>query len=266
MQYRVRAGSRVHLARLDPDDTSGFDGVKDDGRKELEKLTAKLGELQELLYAEHRHALLIVLQGMDSAGKDGTIRHVFKGVNPQGVRVASFKKPTDLEFDHDFLWRVHEQAPERGEMVLFNRSHYEDVLVPRVHGTIPRSTWERRYRAINDFERTLTEEGTTILKFFLHLGRAEQKRRLKERLDDPTKHWKFRYADVQERRKWERYIEAYDEAISKTSTAWAPWYIVPANRKWFRNLVVSQRIVSTLKGFRMRYPLLPEAFRSTRIV
>lgn len=266
MPFLVRPGLRVHLDRIDSGDTSGFSGVKDDGRKQLAKLSDKLGQLQELLYAEHRHALLVVLQGMDSAGKDGTIRHVFKGVNPQGVRVASFKKPTDLEFDHDFLWRIHGETPGRGEMVLFNRSHYEDVLVPRVHGSIPKSTWQRRYREINEFERTLTEEGTTVLKFFLHVGRAEQKRRLKERLADPTKHWKFRFTDVQERRLWDAYTLAYEEAISKTSTKWAPWYIVPSDHRWYRNLIVSELIVRTLRGLKMRYPLLPEAFRSTRVV
>jgi len=266
MRFSVRPGSRVRLDRIDTGDTSGFDGVKDAGRKELERLTDKLGQLQELLYAEHRHALLVVLQGMDSAGKDGTIRHVFRGVNPQGVHVASFKRPSELEYDHDFLWRIHRQTPALGEMVLFNRSHYEDVLVPRVHGSISRSTWERRYREINDFEKTLTEEGTTVLKFFLHVGRAEQKRRLKERLADPTKHWKFRSADVQERRLWDAYTRAYEEAISKTSTKWAPWYIVPSDRKWYRNLIVSEQIVRTLRGLKMRYPSLPEVFRSTRVV
>jgi PPK2 family polyphosphate:nucleotide phosphotransferase len=251
----------VRLNRVDPDDTSGFDGVKDDGRKELDKLTHRLEELQELLYAEHRHAVLIVLQGMDSAGKDGTIRRVFDGVNPQGVRVAAFKKPSEHELDHDFLWRVHEQVPARGEMVLFNRSHYEDVLVTRVHGLIKRDVWEQRYREINEFERTLTQEGTTVLKFFLHISRGEQKRRLRERIDDPTKHWKFREADLQERRRWAEYRVAYEEALTKTSTTWAPWFVVPANRKWFRDLVVSERIVNALEGLRMRYPPLPPELR-----
>jgi PPK2 family polyphosphate:nucleotide phosphotransferase len=262
---KVVPGERVRLDRLDPDDTSAFDGVKDDGRKKLEKLTARLEELQELLYAEHRHAVLVVLQGMDSAGKDGTIRRVFFGVNPAGVRVASFKIPSVLDRDHDFLWRVHAQVPARGEMVLFNRSHYEDILITRVHGLISRADWERRYREINEFERSLTEEGTTLLKFFFHISRGEQKRRLKERIEDPTKHWKFREADLLEREKWPEYMAAYEGALSKTSTTWAPWYVVPSNRKWFRDLFVSERIVKTLEGFRMRYPRLPPELRALQI-
>jgi PPK2 family polyphosphate:nucleotide phosphotransferase len=202
---------------------------------------------------------------MDSAGKDGTIRRVFEGVNPQGVRVVSFKAPTGAELDHDFLWRVHRETPGRGQMVLFNRSHYEDVLVPRVHGLIDRSEWERRYRAINDFERELTASGTTVLKFFLHVSRGEQKERLQARLDDPTKHWKFREGDLLERRRWPEYMEAYEDAISRTSTAPAPWYVVPSDRKWFRDLVVSDRIVHALEGLRMRYPPLPKEFRPARV-
>ena len=262
---RVRPGAPARLNRREPDATPGFGGVKDDGRKALVKLTARLEELQELLYAEARHAVLVILQGMDSAGKDGTIRRVFEGVNPQGVRVALFRAPSDVELAHDFLWRVHEKLPTRGEIVLFNRSHYEDVLVSRVHGRISRKVWERRYREINEFERTLTEEGTTILKFFFHISRGEQKRRLQERLDDPTKHWKFREADLRERRLWTEYMEAYEEAISRTSTSWAPWYVVPSDRKWFRDLFVSERIVATLERFRMRYPPLPSELRETRI-
>ncbi|MCI4372199.1 MAG: polyphosphate kinase 2 family protein [Thermoplasmata archaeon] len=261
----VRPGERVRLARLDPDGTPGFSGVKDDGHRELNKLTARLEKLQELLYAERKHSVLVVLQGMDTAGKDGTIRRVFTGVNPQGVRVASFKFPSVEERAHDFLWRVHAQVPARGEMTLFNRSHYEDVLVPRVHGLIPRAVWERRYREINEFERTLSEEGTTVLKFFLHISRAEQKKRLKDRLDDPTKHWKFAEADLQERPLWNAYTRAYEEALTRTSTPWAPWYVVPSNRKWFRDLFVSERIVATLQGFRMRYPLLLPELRAVRI-
>ncbi|MGD0250900.1 MAG: polyphosphate kinase 2 family protein [Thermoplasmata archaeon] len=264
-EYLVRPESPVRLDRADPNDTSGFEGVKDDGRKELEKLAVRLTKLQELLYAEHKHSMLVVLQGMDSAGKDGTIRRVFEGVNPQGVRVASFKRPSVNEHDHDFLWRVHEQTPGRGEMVLFNRSHYEDVLVTRVRGLIAKEVWERRYREINDFERMLSEEGTTILKFFFHISRGEQRRRLKERLDDPTKHWKFRETDLRDRRRWSGYMEAYEEALSKTSTKWAPWYVVPSNRKWFRDLVVSQRIVETLEGLHMRFPRLPAEYQATRV-
>ncbi len=264
-RYMVRPGEPARLDRADPDDTSGFQGVKDGGRKKLERLTVRLEELQELLYAEHAHAVLMVLQGMDSAGKDGTFRRVFAGVNPEGVRVASFKIPSVQELDHDFLWRVHQQVPARGEMVLFNRSHYEDVLITRVHGLISRPVWERRYREINEFERLLTDEGTTILKFFLHVGRGEQKRRLQARLDDPTKHWKFRESDILERERWSAYMEAYEEALTKTSTRWAPWYVVPSNHKWFRDLFVSERIVKTLESLHMRYPPLPKAFRAARV-
>ena len=264
-RYRVRPGTRVRLSRLDPRDDRGFGRAKDEGRSRLERLKQLLDPLQELLYAEHRHALLVLLQGMDASGKDGTIRRVFEGVNPQGVRVVSFKAPTPEEREHDFLWRIHPRVPRVGEIVLFNRSHYEDVLVPRVHGEIRRATWERRYRAINEFERELTEEGTTILKFHLHVSRREQKRRLKDRLADPTKRWKFAEGDVHERAWWPNYMAAYEEAISRTSTPWAPWYIVPSDRKWYRDLVVSDRIVRTLKGFRMKYPGLPKEFRSTRV-
>jgi PPK2 family polyphosphate:nucleotide phosphotransferase len=262
---QVRPGEPARIDRADPDDLLGFEGTKDDGLKRLEELTSQLERLQELLYADHKRAVLIVLQGMDSAGKDGTIRRVFRGVNPEGVRVASFKTPSVLESEHDFLWRVHPEVPAQGEIVLFNRSHYEDVLITRVHGLIPRATWERRYREINEFERSLTEEGTTILKFFLHVSRGEQRRRLKERLDDPTKHWKFRESDIHERRLWPQYMRAYEEALTKTSTAWAPWYIVPSNRKWFRDLFVSDQIVRTLEGFRMRYPPLPPELRAVRV-
>ncbi len=264
-RYKLRPGTRIRLDRLDPDDTSGFDGAKGDSRKELDLQSQRLGELQELLYAEHKHSILVVLQGMDSAGKDGTIRHVFEGVNPQGVRVASFKQPSVNELDHDFLWRVHAQVPVRGEMVLFNRSHYEDVLITRVHGLITRAEAVRRFHAINEFERELAEEGTTILKFFLHISRGEQKQRLTERLRDPTKYWKFREADLQERRRWTDYGRAYEAVLSHTSTKWAPWYVVPANRKWFRDLVVSSVLVRTLEELRMRYPPLPRELRGSRV-
>lgn len=263
--HLVHPGQPAHIGQIDPRDVGGFEGGKAAGQKLLTKLTRRLDELQELFYADHSRALLIVLEGMDTAGKDGTIRRVFSGVNPEGVRVASFKTPSVLESDHDFLWRAHQQVPARGEMVLFNRSHYEDVLFTRVHGLIPRSVWERRYGEINEFERSLTEEGTTILKFFLHLSRAEQKRRLEERLADPTKHWKFRESDIQERQRWPAYMEAYEEALTKTSTSWAPWDVVPSDRKWYRDLCVSQQIVGTLEGFRMRYPPLPPQLRTARV-
>jgi PPK2 family polyphosphate:nucleotide phosphotransferase len=213
-----------------------------------------LEELQELLYAEHKHKILIVLQAMDSGGKDGTIRHVFDGVNPQGVKVASFKVPTKEELAHDYLWRVHKHTPGKGEIVIFNRSHYEDVLVVRVHELVPKSIWRRRFKHIRDFERILADEGATILKFFLHIDLDEQKERFQARLDTPHKRWKFRLRDLEERKLWDSYLAAYEEAISKTSTNWAPWYIIPANRKWYRNLVISRIIVDTLENLKMTYP------------
>jgi len=242
------------LCEWDPNDKSAFPGKKKEGRKQLLELNQRLEELQELLYAEHKHKVLIVLQAMDTGGKDGTIRHVFEGVNPQGVRVAGFKKPTPEELDHDFLWRVHKQVPARGEIVIFNRSHYEDVLVVRVHNLAPQEVWSKRYDHINDFERMLVDEGTTILKFFLHIDLDEQKERLQARLDEPNKRWKFKPEDLEERKLWPQYVKAYEDAISKTSTDWAPWYVVPANRKWYRNLVVGTVIIETLKDLDMRYP------------
>jgi len=218
------------------------------------ELNERLEELQELLYAEHKHKVLIVLQAMDTGGKDGTIRHVFEGVNPQGVRVASFKKPTLEELDHDFLWRVHKQVPGKGEIVIFNRSHYEDVLVVRVHNLAPKEVWSKRYDHINGFERMLVDEGTTILKFFLHIDLDEQKERLQARLDEPNKRWKFNPDDLEERKLWPKYVKAYEDAISKTSTSWAPWYIVPANRKWYRNLVVGTVVIEALEDLNMRHP------------
>ncbi|MDY7075321.1 MAG: polyphosphate kinase 2 family protein [Chloroflexota bacterium] len=253
-RYCVKPGSHVDLSEWDPDDKSAFPEKKSAGRKRLLELNQELEELQELLYAEHRHKVLIVMQATDTGGKDGTIRHVFEGVNPQGVRVASFKKPTPEELDHDYLWRVHKQVPGKGEIVIFNRSHYEDVLVVRVHNLVPKRVWSRRYDHINEFERMLADEGTTILKFFLHIDLGEQKERLQARLDEPDKHWKFNPGDLEERKLWSDYAKAYEDAIGKTSTDWAPWYIVPANRKWYRNLVVGTVIVEMLKGLNMCYP------------
>lgn len=253
-RYRVTPGSRVDLGEWDPNDKSAFPGKKKEGRKRLLELNEQLEELQELLYAEHRHKVLIVLQAMDTGGKDGTIRHVFEGVNPQGVRVAGFKKPTPEELAHDFLWRVHKQTPGRGEIVIFNRSHYEDVLVVRVRNLAPKEVWSKRYDHINGFERTLADEGTTILKFLLHIDLDEQKQRLQARLDEPNKRWKFNPADLEERKQWPEYMRAYEDAIARTSTEWAPWYIVPANRKWYRNLVVGTVITETLASLDMRYP------------
>jgi PPK2 family polyphosphate:nucleotide phosphotransferase len=253
-RYRVKKDQPIRLKDYDPDDLGKYDGEKDEGLELLGELNQDLEKLQELLYAEHKHRVLIVLQGMDTSGKDGVISHVFEGVNPQGVRVASFKVPTDEELDHDYLWRVHKQTPGKGEMVIFNRSHYEDVLVVRVHNLVPEPVWQKRYDQIRDFERQLAQEGTIILKFFLHIDKDEQKQRLQDRLNDPTKIWKFNPGDLKERALWDEYTAAYEDAISLTSTDEAPWYIVPANKKWYRNLVIASVLVDALKKLDMQYP------------
>ena len=252
--YRVQPNIPITLAEWDPNDKRAFDGDKKKGEVRTEKLNDQLEALQDLLYAEGKHKVLIVLQAMDTGGKDGVISHVFDGVNPQGVRVAAFKQPTPTELAHDYLWRVHQQTPGKGEVVIFNRSHYEDVLVVRVHNLVPEAVWRRRYEQINAFEKLLAEEGTTILKFYLHIDLDEQKERLQARLDDPAKRWKFAKGDLDERKRWPQYMAAYEEMLSKTSMEWAPWYIIPANRKWYRNLVISQIIVETLEGLAMSYP------------
>lgn len=253
-EYRVKPGSKVNLQKWDADDNGHFEGGKKEGKKALKPLNDRLEELQELLYAENKHKLLVVLQAMDSGGKDGTIRHVFDGVNPQGVKVASFKVPTEEELAHDYLWRVHKHTPGKGEIAIFNRSHYEDVLVVRVKNLAPDKVWRRRYDHINAFEKLLVDEGTTILKFYLHISLDEQKERFQARLDDPHKNWKFSLGDLKDRALWPDYMKAYEEMLSKTSTDYAPWYIVPANRKWYRNLVIGTVLVETLEGLNMRYP------------
>jgi PPK2 family polyphosphate:nucleotide phosphotransferase len=257
-QYRVMPGSRVDLYQFDPDDRGDFEGEKGEAKDRLDSLNDRLEDLQELLYAEHHHKLLIVLQAMDTGGKDGTIRHVFDGVNPQGVKVANFKVPTKIELDHDYLWRVHPHVPGKGEIVIFDRSHYEDVLVVRVHNLVPAEVWGRRYDQINNFERMLAEEGTTILKFYLHISKEEQKERLQARLDNPHKHWKFSLGDLEERKLWKDYIGAYEDALSRTSTEWAPWYVIPANYKWYRNYVIASILVKTLESLGMNYPANPD--------
>lgn len=250
--HRIAPDSALDLGALDPADTGGID--KDTAKAETKALNRRLEELQELLYAEGKHRVLIVLQAMDAAGKDGTIRHVFDRLNPQGVKVASFKKPTSRELAHDYLWRVHEHTPGTGEITIFNRSHYEDVLIVRVLGLVPEDRWSRRYRHIRDFEQILADEGTTILKFYLHISREEQRERLQARLDDPSKHWKFDVGDLEQRKLWDDYMSAYETAISETSTGQAPWYVIPAEHKWFRNLAISRILVDTLEGLNMAYP------------
>jgi len=251
-RYRIKPGSKVDLARHDPGDTS--EAAKLDAEKALADLNAQLELLQERLWAENKHKVLVVLQGMDTSGKDGTIRKVFEGVNPLGVRVTAFKAPTQEELDHDFLWRVHAKMPGCGELVIFNRSHYEDVLVPRVRQLVPPKVWKARYEQINDFERLLTETGTIILKFFLHISKDEQKQRLQERLDDPEKHWKFRKGDLEDRALWDDYMKAYEDLLCRTSTDEAPWYVIPADKKWYRNLVVASVLVESLEKLKIGRP------------
>jgi PPK2 family polyphosphate:nucleotide phosphotransferase len=250
---RVPLGQKVRLADFDPDDLGGIKG-KPQAAAELEKNVAVLNDLGYRLYAENRRSLLLVLQGMDTSGKDGTIRHAMRGFNPQSCQVTSFKQPSVEELEHDFLWRIGQAVPRRGFIGIFNRSHYEDVLVVRVHNLAPRSEWETRYDRINAFERLLVEGGTTIVKIFLHISKKEQQRRLQSRLDDPDKRWKFSGADVKERGYWSQYQRAYEKVFSACNTEHAPWYIVPANHKWYRNLLVSRILRATLEKMDPRYP------------
>jgi len=260
-ELRVEPGSTVDLSAIRPDGTPGFkengrpkDEIKADADARREENVARLTELTDTLWADNRFALLVILQGMDTSGKDGTIRRVLSGVNPQGCRVHSFKRPTDEELEHDYLWRVHRECPRRGEIGVFNRSHYEDVGVVRVNELVPKSVWSKRYDQINDFERMLTESGTRIVKIFLHISKEEQKQRLEERLRDPVKGWKMQLDDLKVRTQWGEYMRAYEDAIRKCSTAHAPWHIVPADKKWYRNLAVSSILVETLESMDLRIP------------
>ncbi len=251
--FKVRPGRAAKLADRDPRDTLG---LHDEGAADARQAhnVRRLSDLQKVLYAEGSRAVLIVLQGMDTSGKDGTTRHLLTGVNPQGVRVVGFKKPSELELSHDYLWRVHMACPRRGEIGVFNRSHYEDVGIVRVHGLVPRSVWTRRYQQINDFERLLSENGTVVLKFFLHISKKEQRERLQERLEDPEKHWKMNPRDLDERALWNKYMAAYEDAIARCASADAPWYVIPSDRKWFRNLAISEIVVDRMERMRLRYP------------
>ena len=250
----IIANGKTKLVDIDPRSTCSFSGDKAATVAIFAQLNAQLVEIQEVLYAENKHKVLVVLQATDTGGKDGVIRKVFSGVNPSGVHVASFKAPTPEELDHDYLWRVHRCVPAKGEMVIFNRSHYEDVLITRVEGWIDDRTAKRRFRQINDFEAMLVEEGTIILKFFLHISKDEQKARLQDRLNDKTKNWKFNPGDLVARGKWDEYQRVYAEAINATSSPHAPWHIVPADRNWVRDLYVCSVIVNTLRDLNMRYP------------
>jgi PPK2 family polyphosphate:nucleotide phosphotransferase len=244
--------SKVSLKNYDPEYHG--DDEKAAAKAEIRELQARMEALQEMLYAQGKQSLLIVLQGMDAGGKDGLIKKVFEGINPQGVRVTSFKAPSAEELAHDFLWRIHQNTPPKGHIGIFNRSHYEDVLIVRVNELVPREVWEKRYDQINNFERFLTENGTRIVKFFLYISKEEQKERFLERLQEPSKQWKFSIKDLPVREKWDDYMAAYEDVLTKCNTEYAPWYIVPANRKWYRDLVATRTIVATLEDMNLAYP------------
>lgn len=258
--HPVKPGSKLILSHFDPDDTSNYEKTgqgKEKAKAVTEKLTSKLSELQERLYANGNRALLIVLQGMDTSGKDGTIKSVMSGVNPQGCKVVTFKTPSSEELGHDFLWRVHQKAPAKGQIGIFNRSHYEDVLITRVHGLISDKVVTQRFNQIREFEELLSESGTVILKFFLHISKNEQKKRLEERINNPEKRWKFNDEDLEERKLWKNYIEAFETMMAATSTDQSPWYIIPANHKWYRNLLIADHIVSALEDMKLKTPSPP---------
>jgi len=253
---RIRPGSKVDITKLDAADTAGAKG-KETAEEQLKLNIKRLVELQTVLYAENKRAVLVVLQGMDGSGKDGTVRHVMSGLNPMGVDIIGFKRPTEEELDHDFLWRCHRVCPRRGDITVFNRSHYEDVLVVRVNKLIDRAECARRYRQINDWERMLTENGTVIVKCFLHISKEEQRERLEARLHDPLKNWKFEEGDLAVRRQWNAYMGrggAYESMLRATSTPHAPWHVIPSDKKWYRNLAVSSLLLATLEGMKLRMP------------
>jgi PPK2 family polyphosphate:nucleotide phosphotransferase len=249
---RVEPGSKVRLARFDPGATHGW--TKDKAQAAMAADLVRLADLQERLFAERKQRVLVILQGIDAAGKDGTITHVLSTLNPRGAPVSYFGVPTATELAHDYLWRIHAAMPRKGEVGIFNRSHYEDVLIVRVHELVPKATWSRRYAQINDFERMLSEEGMTIVKFFLVIDKDEQRERLQARYDDPTKRWKVNVGDIEERARWDDYIAAFDEALTRCSTTVAPWYLIPANRKWFRDLAVGAIVADVLEELDPQYP------------
>lgn len=250
----LKLSKKDSLTDLDGSATPGLRGEREQAERETEALRLRLIDLQRRLFAEGRQSLLVVLQAMDTGGKDGTIRRVFSGVNPNGVRIAQFRAPSEAELAHDFLWRVHQQAPGRGEITIFNRSHYEDVLVVRVNELVPEPVWSGRFRHINNFEALLADAGTRIVKFYLHIDKDEQRERLQARLDDPDKHWKFDVNDLAQRKLWGRYMAAFEDVLRKTSTKQAPWFIIPANRKWFRDHAIMRILVDTLEKMDPQYP------------
>lgn len=251
--HRLKPGQKIKLQDV-PTRGERFHDDRAEAERECDELRSEFAEWQNRLYAEGKQRLLVVLQATDAGGKDGTIRKVFCGVNPQGVRVASFKKPSDDELAHDFLWRIHKKVPASGMIQVFNRSHYEDVLVVRVHNIVPREVWKPRYQLINEFEKMLTDNGTTILKFYLHISKDEQKERFQSRLDDPDKTWKFSKEDLDKRKHWDDYIEAFEDAIQQCTTKHAPWFVIPADQKWYRNLAILRSIVGTLREMNPCYP------------
>jgi PPK2 family polyphosphate:nucleotide phosphotransferase len=251
--FQVKSGEKIKLAKIDPDFTDGFKD-SDDVDDKTKKYTERLRSLQYDLYAEGKRSLLICLQGLDAAGKDGTIDHVLGAMDPQGTRVCGFKVPSIEEASHDFLWRIEKQVPAKGEVVIFNRSHYEDVLVVRVHKMVPEEVWSNRYSLINHFEKGLAANGTHILKFYLHISSEEQLARFQDRLDDPARQWKISEADYEERKYWKEYTRAYEDALRETSTGHSPWYIIPSNNKWFRNLAISQIVVEKLVSLNLKLP------------
>ena len=251
--HRLQPGSKVDLSQLNTDGKR-IHPDRQQAEAEFETLREELVTLQNRWYADGSRSLLVVFQAMDAGGKDGTIRRVFRGVNPQGVRVASFKSPSKKELSHDFLWRIHQQVPGKGMIGIFNRSHYEDVLVVRVDEIVPKSVWKSRYQSINNFEKMLTESGTSIIKFYLHISKSEQKKRFQARLDDATKQWKFARHDLEKRKQWDAYQEAYEEMLYRCSTEHAPWYIIPADQKWYRNLAISRVLVQTLRELNPQFP------------
>lgn len=243
---------KIFMENFDPQYDGGLD--KDETKAETKKLRERLAELQEILYAQGKYSVLIILQAMDAGGKDSTINKVFSGVNPQGFQIASFKKPSEEELAHDFLWRIHKEVPAKGKIGIFNRSHYEDVLIVRVNNLVPKKVWQARYDHINNFEKLLVDSGTTILKFYLHISKEEQKERFQDRLDDPSKHWKFSKGDLPVREQWDDYMRAFEDAISHCNTDYAPWHIIPANRKWYRNYVILKAIVESMEAMSLEYP------------
>ena len=253
-RYWIKPGTRVDFGKFDSGERVLFPGEKEDFGVQFDQLQNQLQQLQKVLYAQNKHRILVVMQAMDTGGKDGCIKHVFSRIDPQGIHVRSFKKPSEEELAHDFLWRVHSKVPSTGQLVIFNRSHYEDIIAVRVKKIFPDEVWKRRQRHVVEFERMLAEEGTTIVKIFLHISKDEQKRRLQARLDNPAKHWKINPDDLVDRANWNEFMTAYEDVITKTSTEQAPWYIVPADRKWYRNLCVARIMLDTLKKLKMEFP------------